>query len=185
MADVDKIGRVLLEVNESKDHPQFQDPHYRARRDFIATVAREYRMGQSIPDVAYSPEETELWRTIYGKLSALHQRSMSGRFLEQSRELDRALGISKRIPQLGELSSYLQARTGFRIKPTHGILSQREFLNAFAFKVFCSTQYLRNVKNPDYTPEPDIVHEIVGHVPMFADPAVAVWSKLCRKFRTG
>jgi len=42
-------------------------------------------------------------------------------------------------------------------------------LNAFAFKLFCSTQYLRNHKNPDYTPEPDIVHEIVGHVPMFAD----------------
>jgi phenylalanine-4-hydroxylase len=33
---------------------------------------------------------------------------------------------------------------------------------------------LRNVKNPDYTPEPDIVHEIAGHIPMFADPDVAV-----------
>jgi phenylalanine-4-hydroxylase len=59
-------------------------------------------------------------------------------------------------------------------------LSQREFLNSFAFKLFCSTQYLRNVKNPDYTPEPDIVHEIVGHVPMFADPDVAVLPSLFR-----
>ncbi len=46
-------------------------------------------------------------------------------------------------------------------------------MNAFAFKVFCSTQYLRHPDIPDYTPEPDIVHEIVGHVPMFADPDVA------------
>lgn len=68
------------------------------------------------------------------------------------------------------------------MKPTHGILSQREFLNAFAFKIFCSTQYLRNVKNPDYTPEPDIVHEIIGHVPMFADPDVAVLLFLFRSF---
>ena len=67
-------------------------------------------------------------------------------------ELSKELKIDERIPQLNELSNYLNKKTGFTIKPTHGILSQREFLNAFAFKIFCSTQYLRNVKNPDYTP---------------------------------
>jgi hypothetical protein len=54
MADVDKIGQVLLEVKESRDHPQFQDVEYRNRRDFIATVAKQYRMGQPIPEVAYT-----------------------------------------------------------------------------------------------------------------------------------
>jgi phenylalanine-4-hydroxylase len=105
---------------------------------------------------------------------------MSERYLKQMKALDKELNISERIPQLSELSEYLHKRTGFTLKPTHGILSQREFLNAFAFKIFCSTQYLRNVKNPDYTPEPDIVHEILGHVPMFADPDVAVLLHLCR-----
>jgi phenylalanine-4-hydroxylase len=107
---------------------------------------------------------------------------MSQRFLKHSEELNKELKLDQRIPQLSELSQYLHSRTGFRIKPTHGILSQREFLNSFAFKLFCSTQYLRNVKNPDYTPEPDIVHEIVGHVPMFADPDVAVRFILFSKF---
>ena len=74
------------------------------------------------------------------------------------------------MPQLNELNEYLRKETGFRIKPTHGILSQREFLNAFAFRTFCCTQYLRHPERPEYTPEPDIVHEVVGHVPMFADP---------------
>lgn len=55
-------------------------------------------------------------------------------------------------------------------------------MNAFAFKIFCSTQYLRNVKNPDYTPEPDIVHEIAGHIPIFADPHVAVIFDLLRNY---
>lgn len=95
-------------------------------------------------------------------------------------DLEKEIKISQKIPQLGELSEYLQRKTGFTIKPTHGILSQREFLNAFAFKIFCSTQYLRNVKNPDYTPEPDIVHEILGHIPMFADPQVAVSFSISR-----
>lgn len=90
--------------------------------------------------------------------------------------------FSKRIPQLNELNNYLKNKTGFQIKPTHGILSQREFLNCFAFRVFCCTQYLRHTKTPDYTPEPDIVHEIVGHVPMFADPDVAVLFILHRNF---
>ena len=76
----------------------------------------------------------------------------------------------------------MESRTGFTIKPTHGILSQREFLNALAFRVFCSTQYLRHYKHPDYTPEPDIVHEIVGHVPMFATKEVAVSIQLFRNF---
>lgn len=140
-------------------------------------------MGQEIPDINYSKEEHQLWTQIYAKLAHLHKKAMSQRFLRHSEELNKELHLEKRIPQLRELSSYLHSRTGFRIKPTHGILSQREFLNAFAFKLFCSTQYLRNVKNPDYTPEPDIVHEIVGHVPMFADPDIAVIYSLFRKFR--
>lgn len=75
-----------------------------------------------------------------------------------------------------QLNAYLKSKTGFTIKPTIGILSQREFLNAFAFKTFCCTQYIRN--DPEYTPEPDIVHEIMGHMPMFADPDVAVFFSL-------
>ena len=51
-----------------------------------------------------------------------------------------------------------------------GILSQREYLNCLAFRTFCSTQYLRHEKEPFYTPEPDIFHEFLGHIPMFLDP---------------
>jgi ACT domain-containing protein len=54
--DIDLIGQVLLEVNESKDHVQFQDEEYLKRRNFIATVAKQYKMGQKIPDVDYQPE---------------------------------------------------------------------------------------------------------------------------------
>lgn len=65
MQDVDKIGQVLQEVNESRDHSQFQDLEYRARRDHIATIAKQYKMGQPIPDVKYTPQETALWQQIY------------------------------------------------------------------------------------------------------------------------
>lgn len=99
---------------------------------------------------------------------------MSERFEYQMERLNKVFKIDERIPQLNELSLYLQSQTGFMLKPVHGIVSQREFLNCFAFKTFPSTQYLRHTKTPDYTPEPDIVHEIIGHIPMFADKDVAV-----------
>jgi phenylalanine-4-hydroxylase len=50
---------------------------------------------------------------------------MSERFLKYKEELEREVNISQRIPQLRELSNYLEQRTGFVIKPVHGILNQR------------------------------------------------------------
>ena len=77
------------------------------------------------------------------------------------------------VPQMRHLSQYLQSTTGFRIKPVHGILSQRDFLNALAHRVFCSTQYIRHPATRDYTEEPDILREIVGHISMLGDPVIA------------
>ena len=64
-----------------------------------------------------------------------------------------------------------------RLKPVHGIISQREFLNALAHKVFCCSQFIRHHEFPDYSPEPDVVHEIIGHICMFADPLIAQLSQ--------
>eukprot|EP00803_Ostreobium_quekettii_P002961 evm.model.scf_999.4 EVM.evm.TU.scf_999.4 scf_999:17442-18856(+) len=75
------------------------------------------------------------------------------------------------VPQLQGVSDVLSTYTGWQIRPVAGLMHPRDFLNGLAFKTFHSTQYMRHHSQPMYTPEPDLVHELLGHVPMLADPA--------------
>ena len=59
-----------------------------------------------------------------------------------------------------------------------GLLSEREFLNSLAFKIFHSTQYVRHHEEYLFSPEPDVIHEVLGHTPMCASKEFADFSQL-------
>ena len=175
-SDLDLIGTTLQHAEDglNQDHPGFMDKAYKARRDAISNNTIGYKMTDPIPRVEYAPEEVELWERIYREVRPLHKELGCIEYNDAIDKLENLGYFSQsKIPQLEDLNQYLRNTTNWRLKPVNGILSQREFLNSLALRTFCSTQYIRHPSKPDYTPEPDIMHELLGHIPNFADP------KLC------
>jgi len=161
---------IAAELHLPDDHPGFSDPDYRARRAAIAQVGAAYRPGDRIPDVTYTPEEDEVWRTVSSELARKHRRFACREYLRGAEQL--TLPVD-RVPQLQEVSERVQALTGFRIEPVPGLVPTRVFYGALAERRFLSTQYIRHHSVPFYTPEPDIVHEIIGHANMLTSPVLA------------
>jgi phenylalanine-4-hydroxylase len=152
------------------EHPGTVDPAYRARRDRIAAVAAHYQPGDPLPEVAYTAEEDEVWRLVSSELRDRHERLASAAYREGVATLDLP---RDRVPQLAEVSARLGASTGFALQPVPGLVPTRTFYGALADRRFLSTQYVRHPSVPLYTPEPDVIHEVIGHANGLASPALA------------
>ena len=152
------------------DHPGVSDVAYRARRAAIADVGERYRSGDPIPAVEYTSEEHALWRLVATELHRKHERFAC----DSARAGAAALALpTDAVPQLEDVSSRLGALTGFRVEPVPGLVPTRRFYGALADRCFLSTQYMRHTSVPFYTPEPDLVHEVVGHCSLLANPVFA------------
>jgi len=156
------------------DHPGANDPEYRKRRDYIAGLAKKFRETGVITDVDYTDEEQGIWQVVAGRLEELHAKRANKFYLQAKKDL----GFSNdRIPQLTEMTRRLKELTNFRLAPIEGLVDTRAFLSWLSYRTMLSTQYIRHHSRPEYTPEPDIVHEAIGHIPMFTNPDFADFSQ--------
>jgi phenylalanine-4-hydroxylase len=161
-------GTVNVEL--AKDHPGASDPVYRERRNVIAAQALAWEPGLPIPRIEYTESEHEVWRIVSRELVPKHERYACRDF----REAAAALALpTDRIPQLDEVTAGLQPLTGFIYHPAAGLVPLREFYGSLGDDIFHSTQYIRHDAMPLYTPEPDLIHEVIGHGNLLASPRFA------------
>ncbi len=168
-------GEDGVTVHLADDHPGVNDPAYRERRNEIAAAALDWRPGDPLPRIDYTEAEQEVWRTVCRELWPKHERYACQPF----RDAVAALGLpTDRIPQLDEVTTALEPLTRFEYAPAAGIVPLDEFYGSLADRVFHSTQYVRHSAAPLYTPEPDLIHEVIGHGHLLADKQFAELNRL-------
>jgi phenylalanine-4-hydroxylase len=152
-----------VELELEPDHPGLGDDAYIARRKALFALCRQHRLEELGPPlIEYTDEETRTWREVSPKLHELHVAHASRIYLEAKR----ALAIAEHeIPQLRHLSARLERETRMHLVPAEGPLPYRTFYSYIARRGFPVTQFMRHPSHPEFTPEPDMVHDCLGHVP--------------------
>jgi phenylalanine-4-hydroxylase len=165
-------------VHLADNHPGVADAEYRRRRNEIASAALRWESGPPgapVPRIDYTEEEQGVWRTVRAELATKHDHLAC---LDYRQAMERLALPTDHIPQLDEVSQRLQPLTGFRYVPAAGLVCFEDFYGSLADGVFHSTQYVRHHAQPLYTPEPDLIHEVVGHGGMLASPRLAELNRL-------
>jgi phenylalanine-4-hydroxylase len=159
------------------DHPGAKDADYRERRVHIASLARAFRdePNDPYPIVSYTEPEHEVWRQCFAALLPLQEKHACNAYLEGRRRLALPEG---HIPQLADVSGRLASYEGFRLWPVEGLVLPRIFMQHLERRIMLSTQYIRHPSRPFFTPEPDIVHELLGHAPMLSHAPFVALSRL-------
>jgi phenylalanine-4-hydroxylase len=153
----------VTELELEPGHPGLGDEGYIRRRQELFALCRRHRLEHLGPPlIDYTAEETRIWREVSPKLDELHRRYASRIYLDAKREL----AITRdEIPQLRHLSDRVQRETNVHLVPAEGALPYRTFYEYIAERGFPVTQFIRHGSHPEFTPEPDMIHDCLGHVP--------------------
>jgi phenylalanine-4-hydroxylase len=137
---------------------------------FIEEAQARGELYISQPYDLYSEENHEAWHKLYERMVPRWKRYGNEWFL---RGLDSLCLDAGRVPKLEDVNQFLCPLTGFQAKPVSGYVPAFQFFDCLRRREFPTTITIRSSKSLDYLPEPDIFHDIAGHVPMHTDPAFA------------
>lgn len=118
----------------------------------------------------YSKEEQENWKFLYNR----QMQFLPGRACEEYIEGASKLNLSAdKIPYLKDLSHIFYNSTGWKVARVPGLIHEQNFFELLRRKVFPSTDYIRGKEELDYTPAPDLFHDIFGHMPLLTNKSFA------------
>ena len=137
---------------------------------FIEQAKRQGQLYIEQPYGLYSAENHAAWSKLYARMLPRWERYANGHFLEGMRMLSLD---PDRVPHLDEVNRFLKPLTGFQTKAVSGYVPAFVFFDCLRNREFPTTITIRRSDKLDYLPEPDIFHDVSGHVPMHTDPAFA------------
>ena len=137
---------------------------------FIEQAQREGRLYITQPYELYSEANHDAWRRLYHRMVPRWRQYANPRFLEG---IDNLCLDAERVPRLDDVNRFLSPLTGFKAKPVSGYIPSFLFFDCLRNREFPTTITIRDGRSLDYMPEPDIFHDIAGHVPMHTDRAFA------------
>ena len=118
----------------------------------------------------YTDENHEAWRRLYDRMLPKWQKYANPHFLQG---IDNLSLDATRVPRLEDVNKFMAPLTGFRAKAVSGYVPAYLFFDCLRNREFPTTITIRDRSTLDYLPEPDIFHDIAGHVPMHTDKAFA------------
>ncbi len=140
------------------------------RAPFIEQAQAEGRLYISQPYELYSEANHAAWSRLFTRMEDRWRRYANPRFLQG---IDNLCLDPHRMPKLEDVNRFLSPLTGFKAKPVSGYVPSFLFFDCLRNREFPTTITIRDGATLDYLPEPDIFHDIAGHVPMHTDRAFA------------
>jgi phenylalanine-4-hydroxylase len=137
---------------------------------FIERAQSEGRLYIEQPYHLYSDANHAAWRSLYARMHDRWQKYANHRFLQG---IDNLCLDPERVPRLEAVNRFMAPLTGFRAKAVSGYVPAYMFFDCLRQREFPTTVTIRDGQALDYLPEPDIFHDIAGHVPMHTDKAFA------------
>ncbi|MEP6494949.1 MAG: phenylalanine 4-monooxygenase [bacterium] len=137
---------------------------------YIEQAVADGQMYIDQPYALYSTDNHETWQRLYARMQDRWTRYGNPRFLDGLATL---CIDATQVPRLEDVNRFMAPRTGFRAKAVSGFVPAFNFFDCLSRREFPTTITIRDGSSLDYLPEPDIFHDIAGHVPMHTDPAFA------------
>jgi len=124
----------------------------------------------AVPQRHYTDEENDVWSILYKR----QEEVLKGRAISLFMDSLSTLGINReKVPSFDDVNAILEKRTGWQIVPVQGLIPEQPFFELLANRRFPAGNFIRTKDNLDYIQEPDVFHDLFGHVPLLADETFA------------
>ena len=159
-------------MNNTKDEQQELSAYEKAAKEGIDPRCIPQRLTEPVPehdDIVYPDypdSDQENWQFLYDRQMKYLPNRACNEYMEGTEKLKLT---SDKIPYLKELSHVFDKTTGWRVARVPGLIHEQNFFEMLRRRVFPSTDYIRGNEELDYTPAPDLFHDIFGHMPLLTN----------------